>query len=199
MKTLILARHGENDVMHTRLAGRLPGIHLNAQGQQQASALVNLLAGLPVQAVFSSPLERALETAQPLAAARQLSVQPWPAFIEVDYGTWAGRTFKQLYRTRLWKQLRERPSSVRFPGGETLAEVQCRALAGLQAALAAVAEGQALVCVSHGDVIRLLTASYLNMPLDDYQRLIIDPGAVTVIRVEAENAPLVVQVNHKFA
>ena len=120
MPVVLLIRHGENDVMHRRLAGRLPGVHLNEPGRGQAAALVERLKNLPVNAIYSSPLERALETAEPLAGTRELPVQVNPGLLEIDYGQLQGKTYKQLQRINAWKMLQEEPSRVQFPGGESL-------------------------------------------------------------------------------
>lgn len=199
MKQIILIRHGENDVMRTRLAGRQPGVHLNEKGRAQAASLVRAAGGMPVKAVFSSPLERAIETAQPLAAALGLPIQVLGGLNEVDYGDWMGKTFKQLARTHLWKQLHASASSVRFPGGETLAETQSRVLAALDFALGTIHEDEAVVCVSHGDVIRLAGAHYLNMRLDDYNRLSIDPASQTIIQCSEGQIPRVLRINQVIA
>ncbi len=195
MKQIILIRHGENDVMRTRLAGRQPGVHLNEKGRAQADSLIAALAGAQVKAIFSSPLERTLETAQPLAAALGLPIQILGGLNEVDYGSWMGKTFKQLARTNLWKQLHVSASSVRFPGGETLTETQIRALAALDFVLGSLQEDETAVCVSHGDVIRLAGAHYLNMALDDYRRLVVDPASQTCIQFHEGQIPRVLRIN----
>lgn len=195
MKQLILIRHGENDVMRTRLAGRQPGVHLNERGRAQAASLVRAVGDVPVKAIFSSPLERAVETAQPLAAALGLPIRVLDGLNEVDYGDWMGKTFKQLARTHLWKQLHDAASSVRFPGGETLAEAQNRALTALDFALGTIQDGESVVCVSHADVVRLAGAYYLNMALDDYHRLCVDPASQTIIQCAEGQIPRVLRIN----
>ena len=107
MTLLLLIRHGENDFMQRRLTGRTAGISLNAKGRQQAQTLADALTHAPIKAIYASPLERAVETAQPLALAHGLEIQIRPALIEVDYGRFQGRTYKQLARTNLWKVLME--------------------------------------------------------------------------------------------
>ena len=115
---LLLIRHGENDVMYRRLAARLPDVHLNQRGREQAAALAQALTHAPIEAIYSSPLERAVETAQPLADARGLPVEIRSDLIEVNYGSWQGKTYAQLRRTNLWKTVHSTPSQVRFPDGE---------------------------------------------------------------------------------
>lgn len=205
MTLILLIRHGENDVMHRRLAGRLAGVHLNENGRKQAQLLAKALEQAPIEAVYSSPLERALETAQPLAEMRGLTVQIRPALSEVDYGDWQGRTYKQLRRIKLWKTVQEDAASVRFPNGETLVEVQQRVVQELEnlarqhARL--VEEGKpppaeaVIAAVAHGDIIRLALAYYLNMALNDFHRLTVFPASLSLVRVNEGERPLVVHIN----
>lgn len=203
MTILLLIRHGENDVMHRRLAGRLPGVSLNANGQQQARELAEALRPAPIMAVYSSPLERAVETAQPLAESHHLSVQIRPALIEIDYGRWQGRTYKQLGRTNLWKKLLEKPSEVCFPGGETFIEVQQRVAAELDGlvrewqlpAESKPAQEQAIAVVAHADIIRLALAHYLNMALDDFLRLNVAPASISALQFDGAGRPKILNIN----
>src|SRR3954452_18283038 len=102
MTTILLIRHGENNMVGKRLAGRLPDVHLNDRGKQQAQQLAEALCKAPLKAIYSSPLERAVETAEPLAAELGLPVQIAPGLIELGYGDWQGKTLKQLSRLKLW-------------------------------------------------------------------------------------------------
>jgi probable phosphomutase (TIGR03848 family) len=189
-KIILLIRHAENDVMYRRLAGRLPGVHLNRRGQQQALALARMLLGMPVQALYSSPLERAVETAEPLARALGLRIEMRPGLNEVDFGRWQGRSYKQLQRTQLWQVLQATPSRVRFPEGEALSDAQQRVVAELEDL---AVEGM-IACVTHADVIRLALLHYLNMALDDLHRLVIAPASVSAILV-GERGPQVLFFN----
>ncbi len=195
MTTLLLIRHGENDVMYRRLAGRLPEVHLNAKGRQQAETLAQALANVPLQAIYSSPLERAVETAEPLARIHNLTVQIRPELAEVNYGAFQGRTYKQLQRLKLWKQLQEDPSEVRFPGGETLREVQQRVMNELSG-LSNGSE-EIIACVAHGDIVRLAVAYYLGVALKDFQRLHIHPASVSVVHLKDHQAKIL-HVNQVF-
>jgi probable phosphoglycerate mutase len=205
MTLILLIRHGENDVMHRRLAGRLPGVHLNENGRKQAQSLAKALEQAPIEAVYSSPLERAFETAQPLAEMRGLTVQIRPALSEVDYGEWQGRTYKQLRRIKLWKTVQEDAASVRFPNGETLVEVQQRAVQELENLARQharpVEEGKppppeaVIAAVAHGDIIRLALAHYLNMALNDFHRLVVFPASLSLVRVNQGERPLVIHIN----
>lgn len=198
MKFIYLVRHGENDVMARHLAGRLPGTFLNEKGRTQADALAKRLAAEPIKAIFSSPLERALQTAAPLAAVLNLPVLPLEGLIEIDYGSWQGRTYKDLARTNLWKQVHGSASTIRFPGGESFSEVQARAQEAMSTVAAAVGEKEIAVCFTHGDIIRLVTAHYLNMALDDFQRLHVDTGSCTVIQLTDGQPARVLRVNQSI-
>ncbi len=181
MPTLLLIRHGENDFVGRKLAGRLPGVHLNEHGRQQAEMVAQALCKAPLKAIYSSPMERAVETAQPLAAALGLDVQLRPGLIELDYGRFQGRTFKQLRRTKLWKDVQGNPIVVRFPDGESFIEAQQRVAAELEAIIALHAEDEVVACFTHGDIIRLTVAHYLQMPLNAYQRLAANTASITVL------------------
>lgn len=186
MTAVLLIRHGDNDQVGKRLAGRTPGIHLNDKGRRQAQELVGSLAQIPIEAIYSSPMERAVETAAPLAAARGLQVQTRPGIIEVDYGRWQGKSFKQLKRYNLWKTVLSAPAEVRFPDGETLAEVQARACAEVAAIAAQHGDSGVVACFSHGDVIRLLLAHYMKIQINDYQRLMIQTGSISMLFLSGE-------------
>ncbi len=197
MPTLLLIRHGENHFVGKRLAGRLPGVHLNDRGRQQAQIIADRLAKAPITAIYSSPLERAMETAAPLAEAKGIEIRLLPGVMEVDYGEWQNRTLKQLRRFRLWKQVQQSPSQMRFPSGESLLEVQQRAVAALEQIASQHEEKELIAVFSHGDVIRLVTAHYLLMPLDAFQRLGTDTAALTVL-IFAKNGVFLPKINQSF-
>lgn len=178
---LLLIRHGENDWVGThRLAGRTPGVHLNDQGRQQSERLAQLLAGQPVGAIYSSPLERCLETAQPIAATLGLEVVQEPGVLEVDYGKWRGGDLKELSKSPEWRSVQHYPSSFRFPGGETLYEVQSRAVGALERIVAAH-PNQLVAVLSHGDVIRTSLAHFMGTPLDLFQRIQIGTASISAL------------------
>lgn len=196
MPTILLIRHGNNDVMKTGLAGRTPGVHLNESGRQQAYMLAGSLADAPIKAIFSSPMERALETARPLAELKGLEVQEKASLIEMDYGDWQGKTFKQLNRLKLWKQLMVEPEKVRFPAGETICEAQERARVELEAIAAGLGEHDLAAVFTHGDIVRLLVAYYLEMPLRAYHRLSAQTASITILTLDKENKAHLFTVNH---
>ena len=180
MTLLLLIRHGMNDWVHGRLAGWTPGVHLNEQGRAQAQALAERLADLPIAAVYTSPLERAIETAQPVAAARGLPLRVIENIGEVRYGEWTGGELKELSKHELWPGVQHYPSGTRFPGGETLGEVQMRAVAALDA-LRAQHPNEIIAAVAHADLLKLVIAYYIGMHIDLFQRLVIDTASVTAI------------------
>jgi probable phosphomutase (TIGR03848 family) len=192
---VLLIRHGENDWVGTeRLAGRTPGVHLNDKGQTQATNLVTGLARQPLAAIYSSPLERCLETAHPLAAARQMTVRPAEGLLEVDYGDWRGANLKELAKLPAWRMVQHFPSTFRFPKGETLREVQSRAVAALEQ-IRLAHPNEVVAVYSHGDVIRTVLAHYLGTPLDLFQRVVISTASVSVIGF-ANDMPMVLAVNY---
>jgi len=176
-----MVRHGQNDMVGKKLAGRLPGVHLNEQGQAQARRLAAHLSELPIKAVISSPLARAQETASPIARVHDLTVEINDGLIEIDFGTWQGGSLKQLQRRKLWKDVQNHPSGFCFPEGETFAEAQARIVKTLQVLSDQYAQKDLVVCVGHCDSTRLAVAHFLGVPMDGFQRLRIDPASITVL------------------
>lgn len=181
MTTLLLIRHGTNDLLRDgRLGGRMPGIHLNEEGKAEVLALARRLAAANLAAVYSSPMERTQETAQTLAAQLGLQVQVHPGLLETDCGRWSGELLERLRRRRLWWRLMLYPSETRFPGGENAREVQTRVVAALEE-IRAAHPGQTVAVVSHADPIRVAVAYYIGLPLDLFRRLLVAPASVTVL------------------
>lgn len=181
MATLLLIRHGDNDTLGKYLAGQTLGVHLNDRGHRQAQGLVCQLSAAPIKAIYSSPLERAVETAKPLALFLNQEIQIKPGLIELNYGNWVGKPFGLLRRYKAWKMIYEKPEEVRFPDGETFVEVQTRVCAEIDN-IAAAHEKQDLVAVfTHADVIRLAITHYLDMPLIGFHKFIIDPASITIL------------------
>ena len=183
MATILLIRHGDNDRIGKSLAGRLPGVHLNEKGRAQAQALADGLAGRKLTAVYASPLERAQETAEPLAKVQELPVQILPELLEIDFGDWEGKSLAQLKQSPLWQVVHGAPGSFRFPGGESFVEAQSRAAAGLLALSEQYGAKDLIACASHSDIIRLTVAYFLRLPLDHFQRLRISPASITVLHL----------------
>jgi len=183
MTSILLIRHGENDFVGKRLAGHLPGVHLNEKGRKQAELIAGALKNAPIKAIYSSPLERAVETAEPLAAALNLPVTIHPGLIELDFGTWQGKTMRQMHRMKAWKTVMEKASEMRFPQGESYAEVQARMVQTIEEIKSTREKNDLVACFSHCDSIRLLLAHYLDMPLDEFHRLNIDTASISLLYV----------------
>jgi probable phosphomutase (TIGR03848 family) len=190
---LLLIRHALTDSTGKRLLGTTPGVHLSAEGRDQARRLAERLAPLPIRHVYASPLDRCLETALAIAELRGLPVRPLPELQEVGYGSWTGRSIRQVMRTALWRRVQTLPSSVRFPGGESLAEAQRRAVGTLDA-LAARHPRSIVAVVTHADVIRLAVAHYAGVHLDLFQRIVVDPASVSAIAL-GDRVPRIVRLN----
>jgi probable phosphoglycerate mutase len=182
MLRLLLARHAVTAQTGSRLSGWTPGLHLTDEGRAQAAALAARLAPVTIHAVYSSPLERCLETASGIAAARGLEVRELPELGEVRYGDWTGRELKDLAKEDLWRTVQRTPSSARFPGGESLLEMQTRAVAAIERLRQAPEhDGQSVLVASHADVIKAVTAHYTGLHLDQFQRLVVGPASLTAI------------------
>ncbi len=192
MPLLLLIRHGENDYSKTgRLAGRLAGVHLNERGRQQAEALGKALAKAPITAVYASPLERAMETAEPIAEQHGLKVIPAPGLMEANVGEWQGKSVRRLALTKYWRVVQNAPSRARHPGGESFAETQVRIVSTLDDICSKSKERDLIACVFHSDPIKLAVAHYIGLPLDHFQRLAVDTASVTLLGVGASSAHLI--------
>lgn len=193
MPIVLLIRHGENDYTKThKMAGRLPGVHLNEKGQKQARALAEALKDVPLKAVYASPLERAMETAQPIAESHKLKIIQQPDLMDNDIGDWQGRSWRVLGLTKAWKIVQNAPSRFRFPNGESFVETQTRCAAALEKIISKHKNPKDIVAVVfHADPIKLTVAHFLGMPLDHFQRLSCDTGSVTAIHANESRATLV--------
>jgi probable phosphomutase (TIGR03848 family) len=197
MTTLFLIRHAENDFMRQhKLAGWLPGIHLNDRGRAQAQALVALFEAIRLEAVYSSPLERALETAAPVARARGLAVLRRSGLGEIKYGRWQGQPISRLRRLKLWTQIQAAPSLVTIPEGDSFRQAQVRIVGELERLRRQHAG--VIACFSHADPIKLALSHYLGQPLDLFQRLVIDPASVSTLAF-AEGRVRVIGINDSRA
>ncbi|HMQ31630.1 MAG TPA: MSMEG_4193 family putative phosphomutase [Chloroflexaceae bacterium] len=183
MTLLLLIRHGTNDWVHGRLAGWTPGVKLNEEGRRQAQALSERLGDLPIGAIYTSPLERCVETATAIAQPRGLPLRLVEQIGEVRYGEWQGAELKELYKHELWPGVQFYPSGTRFPNGETLGEAQMRMVQALDGLRARHPKEIVAVC-SHADIIKLAIAYYVGMHLDLFQRLVINPCSLTAIAFE---------------
>jgi probable phosphomutase (TIGR03848 family) len=189
MTTVILVRHGRTTANSAGvLAGRSAGVVLDELGAQQAAKAGERLAGVPLAAVVTSPLERCRQTAKAIAErhpARPRVVRD-KGLVEVDYGEWTGEGLKTLAKQPLWKVVQGHPSAATFPGGESMAAMSARAVAAVRrwdATVEAEHGARAVwVAVSHGDVIKAVLADALGMHLDAFQRIVVDPASVSVVQ-----------------
>ena len=191
---LLLIRHSLTPETGTILTGRLPGIGLSAEGRDIAAALGTRIGGIKVAAMYTSPIERCRETADIIA--ENLNTKPirHKGFIEVDFGSWSGRKLAGLYRLAAWRRLHIAASRFRFPDGESLTEVQSRAVAAVEE-LAAKHRDRTVAVVTHADVIRLLLAHYLGTPLDLFHRLDVLPASVSIVHLPTGGPPRVPVIN----
>jgi probable phosphomutase (TIGR03848 family) len=193
MTTFALIRHASHALLGQRIVGRLPGVQLGPDGVREAGALSGRLEGWPVQALYSSPLERARATAAPIADRLGLEAQIADELNEIDYGEWTNRTLAELGELPEWRRFNDFRSGSRIPGGESMIDVQARILRLIER-LCSVHPEQTLALVSHGDVIKATLAYYLGVPLDLFQRIELSPASLSVLRVEP-HGPEVLLIN----
>lgn len=198
MARILLVRHAPTPETGDRLTGRTPGVSLGGQGRKDAEAAAAALAGLEVAAVYTSPIERTLETARIIARPHGLSPIADQGLIEIDFGAWEGRTFEALKETRLWKTVQRRPSRVQFPDGESFVSAQVRAVEATER-IAGAHPGQAAVAVSHCDVIKLVLSHFLGQPLDLFQRIHIDTASVSDLRRQKDGPWSIASINARGA
>jgi probable phosphomutase (TIGR03848 family) len=184
---VLLVRHGLTAGTGTVLTGRTPGVWLDERGREQAAALATRLAGVPLDAIVTSPLDRCRQTADAIAAARdgdQVAVTEDVELAEVKYGDWTGKPLRRLAKEPLWRVVQAHPSAVRFPGedGESMADMQHRAVAAVRKWNATLGNNAVYLICSHGDVIKAVIADSLGMHLDMCQRIQVDPCSLSVIR-----------------
>jgi probable phosphomutase (TIGR03848 family) len=189
MTTFLLIRHANNSWVGRALAGDTPGVHLNEEGAAQGLELVERLREVRIDALYSSPLERALETAQALASSRGLTVQSRARLTEVGLGEWTGREFANLDMDPRWRRFNSFRSSTRAPGGELMTEVQTRIVDEMEELRLSHPEGT-VALFSHADVIRCAVAFYAGAPLDLMHRFEISPASVSIIRLAEWGAEL---------
>ncbi len=201
MATVILARHGRTEANASgRLAGRTRGVHLDEPGLAQARAAAGRLAGLPLAAVVTSPLERCRETARELVRNHpgRPALHVDRGLLEVDYGAWSGRLLKELAKEPLWKVVQAHPAAASFPGGESMSAMSARVVAAVRRWDAAVeaehGPDAVWVAVSHGDPVKAVLADALGLHLDQFQRVVVDPASLSVVRYTTVR-PFVVSVN----
>jgi probable phosphoglycerate mutase len=189
-----LVRHGLTEDHGVRLSGRAAGIHLTPEGQREAAEVAAALADERLAIVYTSPLERARETAGPIAARAGCRLRVWRLLTEIDFGAWTGSSYAALDGQPAWITFNRRPSRARIPGGETTRAVAVRA-ARVVVAVTSRHAGANVALVSHGDLLRLMVAGLLGMPIDAFRRVQIDEGSVTHVRIDDDGAASIVHLN----
>jgi probable phosphoglycerate mutase len=183
LTTYYLVRHGDTDFTGTTIIGRTPGISLNARGRWQAEQIARRLCPEKLSAIYASPLERAMETAQPLSTAKRIAIEHADSFVELQYGDWTGRTIESLRDDPVWRRYNQFRSGTAIPGGEHMVDVQLRAVRQLELFRHAHS-GQSIAIFTHGDVIRSVIAHFAGIPLDLFLRLTISPGSISVVTLD---------------
>lgn len=200
MATVILVRHGRTSANATGiLAGRQEGVFLDEVGIDQAVRTADRLAGVTLNGVIASPLERTVQTAETILerqkrGRRTPSLERDSRLAECDYGSWQGRSLKDLAKDPLWKQVQGHPSSVTFPEGESMVAMQTRAVEAIREWNATLGDKAVYAVVSHGDVIKAILADALGMHLDQFQRIAIDPCSLSVVSY-TKMRPFVLRTN----
>ena len=179
-QVMLLIRHGKAEFKAGHLYGWTPGVHLSADGREEAKRLGQRLEELRFTAVYSSPLERAVETAEVALAGRKVEIKIEERLGEVKYGKWQGRSYKSLMKTPLWRVVQRMPSQARFPDGESLTELQRRGCDAIEDIRKRHRRGVVAV-FSHADTIKAIVAHYLGMHLDLFQRIHVETASVTAI------------------
>jgi len=178
MAIIYLVRHGKTDFIGKKLCGNLPGIHLNEEGREQAQKAADYLSKFPIKAIYSSPMERACETAAPLAKKLNLEVITKEFLREINFGDFQGKG-EEIMSDPICKQFLATPSMVRFPNGESTYETQQRVGTGLDNQCRDFTPDDQLVFTAHCEVLRLAVSYALNLQLDDFQKLTIDPASIS--------------------
>jgi probable phosphomutase (TIGR03848 family) len=197
MATVILVRHGRSTANAAGiLAGRAEGIGLDEVGRAQAARTADRLGAVPLASLISSPLQRCRDTARMIVAGQngEVPTSVDEAITECDYGTWQGRPIAELVREPLWATVQSRPSEAVFPGGESLAIMQQRAVAAIRRHDSEHDPASVWVAVSHGDIIKSVLADALGMHLDSFQRIHVAPASVSIVRYTSDG-PHVLTVN----
>ena len=197
MTTVLLVRHGRTTANDAGvLAGWTEGVSLDATGEGQVRSLAGRMAQVPLAAVVTSPLQRCRETTDLLLAGREVPVHVDERVGEVRYGDWSGRELKKLAKEPLWKVVQAHPSAMAFPGegGESMRAMASRAVDAVREWNDRLGPDAAYAVVSHGDVVKAVLADALGMHLDQFQRLVVDPGSVSIVTYTPLR-PFVVRVN----
>ena len=198
MTTVLLIRHGRTSANTAGvLVGRTSGVGLDATGVQQAAEVATRLSGVQLRAIVTSPLRRCRQTAQALIAAQSDScaMAVEQGLVECGYGEWTGKSLRELSKDKLWGAVQQQPSAVRFPGGESMSEMAARAVAAVRAWSERIEAEHGTdavwAAVSHGDPIKAVLADALGMHLDSFQRIVVDPASISIVRYTAARPYLI--------
>ncbi len=186
MTTILLIRHGDNESLSKYLPGHLTGIHLNEAGKNQALLVAESLKDVQIASIISSPLERAVETATPLAEKLNLSVDIHKGFIEMNTGSWTGKDFNEINEDPIWKKLREDPENHTFPDGEPFADAQVRLWDALKTIINTHDEHAIVAIFSHSDCIKLLLAKAMDAPMRRYYSFSVDPASLSILIIKKD-------------
>jgi len=191
---VVLVRHAHSTAnLKGILAGRDNRVSLSPRGKEEAQQLAEYLSSIDFDAVFSSPLRRCLDTLAPYLSQSKKKVQIREELIEMEYGRWSGKPLSVLAKEDMWKTIQSRPSTVRFPGGESFGEMSLRAN---QSVLDEAKGHRRILVLSHGDVIKAIAAFHLGSPLDSFQRISIDPASISIIRLPASHVITLNSTSH---
>jgi broad specificity phosphatase PhoE len=192
---VLLIRHAQTDDVGMRLAGRTDGAGLNQSGRSQAERLCTRLAGTDIAAIYSSPLQRAIETAGPLARERDLPVEPHMGLLEIDFGDWTGAHLEHLAADQQWMRFNRYRSMTPVPGGERAVDAQARIVRALDECRTQH-PGQTVAFVTHGDLIRLAVLYVGGVPVDFIHRFDVAPASLTAVALDDDSAT-VLYVNER--
>ncbi|ALC05460.1 phosphoglycerate mutase family protein [Corynebacterium deserti GIMN1.010] len=183
---VLLIRHGQTPTTGQVLPGRAPGLHLADRGEEQARDVAKRLEGVTLSAVYSSPMERAQETAAPTIAERDLQLQIEPGLVECDFGAWTGEKLSELNKLPEWKDVQHSPSTFRFPDGESFVEMQDRMVETITT-IATRHSGEIVAAFSHADTIKAAVAHFVGTPLDSFQKIHIDTASISAVEFNLEH------------
>ena len=195
MTTFFLIRHASCNGLGRTLWGRTPGVCLTENGKLQAQRLAERFRGLTLHAIYSSPLERAIETAETLGREAKVEVHKDPAFNEIHFGDWTGKSFDALSSDECWRRFNNQRQATRIPGGESFVEVENRVVNALDS-LRAQYNGANIAIVSHADVIKAAVGYVATTPIDLLQRIEISPCSVSAVAIDGDSVRLLT-INNK--
>ena len=191
--TFWLIRHGETNTIGKTITGRLPGVTLTDNGRRQVDLLVQALARAPIEVIYASPLQRTMETAEPLARARNLNILTCEAVNELDFGDWAGKSWGELRELPQWRRFNTLRSSTPIPNGELMLDVQARIVREFEC-MRQRHPDQHIAIVTHSDIVKAAVAHFTGIPLDLFHRFEIAPASFSTIALD-DHGPRLLRLN----